>query len=484
MYYEYECFLKVGIVHERGSTQMSENIVGKLARESSLILNSVEEGIYGIDPKGIIVFCNDSAAKILKYKKEDLIGQSAHDLLHYKDKNGIQHPRQECKIYLVLQDGKTRKEINDVFWASDHTAIPIEYTSTAIIDQHEILGAVIAFRDISDRKRAEALMHGQNDVLKMIAKSTALSSILNKVSHYVEDQSSAHLCMIYSFDQDRDLWNNLTETPLLSVKLLEEFRGLNKTTHLCKTTNDTQKQTWWEHLTIPFANKYSSCLITPIRSLKGKVLGILVSYFPSTLDVHTFDFQIAESYAGLSGLAIERKQQELAVQQLAYTDTLTGLGNRKYFQECLSRAIETIKNSDYQLAVLFLDLDQFKMVNDTYGHEIGDKVLKIVGKRLRKGIRKHDSLARLGGDEFTILLPKIRNNVEALEVANRILTIINKPISLSGKHIPLSTSIGISYYSGEEDDFLQLIKNADKAMYFVKKNGKNNLIEYTEMVKN
>ncbi|WP_333431664.1 CHASE2 domain-containing protein [Microcoleus sp. MON2_D5] len=173
----------------------------------------------------------------------------------------------------------------------------------------------------------------------------------------------------------------------------------------------------------------------------------------------------------LRAKALEQKNAELSHQ--AYHDALTGLPNRQRFYECLHRSLEIASSTQELVALLFLDLDGFKSINDTLGHNVGDLLLKTVASRLKKCLRGSDTISRLGGDEFTVILPAIPGREEAAKVAEKICDAIMQPFILEEHTVSVTTSIGISLYpiDGQEPEIL--VKNADVAMYRAKERGKN-----------
>ncbi|OOH75064.1 hypothetical protein BOX30_08250 [Leptospirillum ferriphilum] len=175
----------------------------------------------------------------------------------------------------------------------------------------------------------------------------------------------------------------------------------------------------------------------------------------------------------------DRKQEEEELRKKAYFDPLTHLANRHLMEGELSRSIEVARRNNRSMAVLFLDLDGFKEVNDNYGHEFGDKLLVHVAGRLEKLIRHGDLVARLGGDEFVVILNNIRNFGEVRAAAGRILSGIQAPYLIDGQTMIIGTSIGISVYPNEDKDPSSLLREADQAMYLAKNRGKNNFVLYT-----
>ncbi|MFS2020384.1 putative bifunctional diguanylate cyclase/phosphodiesterase [Massilia sp. CT11-108] len=194
----------------------------------------------------------------------------------------------------------------------------------------------------------------------------------------------------------------------------------------------------------------------------------------------------------------ERKRAEEQIRRLAYCDSLTGIPNRQAFLEMLERELQRSKIGNKKFAVLFMDLDAFKRINDTLGHDVGDQLLKQVSDRLRETIRPNDllsrgdlvpradtpnsagtNLARLGGDEFTILIPDLERVEHALNVAHRVKDAMRRPFVIEGNEIFVTASIGISLFPEDGDDCTSLLKYADTAMYHAKNCGKNNAKLYS-----
>jgi len=186
------------------------------------------------------------------------------------------------------------------------------------------------------------------------------------------------------------------------------------------------------------------------------------------------------------------KKSEEKIVHMAYHDTLTKLPNRYLLKDRLTQAIETAKKYNRKMAILFFDLDQFKRINDTLGHDIGDKLLQQIAKRLLRYVRKSDTVARVkesdirntvarfGGDEFTILLTEIKHIRNTTVVAQRIMELFSKSFEVQGHEIFVSFSIGIAVFPHNGENATTLLKNADTAMYHAKRNGRNNFQFYTE----
>ena len=189
----------------------------------------------------------------------------------------------------------------------------------------------------------------------------------------------------------------------------------------------------------------------------------------------------------------ERKRTERQIHQLAYYDALTGLPNREQFRKRTERALCAARRNSQRLALIFLDLDEFKYINDTLGHDAGDELLCNIADYLQHSIRASDlvaklntedasqaSLSRLGGDEFTILLPDLGQTEVAAKVAERVLDQLRRPIKIQGKEFFITASLGIALYPDDADSVDTLLKNADIAMYHAKQGGKNSYRFYAK----
>lgn len=161
----------------------------------------------------------------------------------------------------------------------------------------------------------------------------------------------------------------------------------------------------------------------------------------------------------------------LQLLRVAYHDPLTGLPNRILFQDRLNQGISLAKRGNSHYALIFMDLDRFKPVNDTYGHPVGDQVIRLVADRLRQCVRESDMLARLGGDEFTIILPQINGKNDAEMVAKKIIAELSQPFDVNEYHFQLGVSVGIAIYPDNGNNGDVLLKAADDAMYHAKANG-------------
>lgn len=204
--------------------------------------------------------------------------------------------------------------------------------------------------------------------------------------------------------------------------------------------------------------------------------------YPLWLSVNTFKDKNGNIiyYSGIALDLSHIKQNEQRLEQMAHYDPLTSLPNRSLMYDRLKQAISLAKRSGYMIAVMLLDLDRFKEVNDTLGHHIGDQLLTQASERLVKCVRESDTIARMGGDEFLAILPDVKSANNVANVAHKFNNTLAKSFDLEGHEVFVSCSIGVTVYPYDGEDMHVLVKNADTAMYHAKAQGKNNFKFFTE----
>ncbi len=194
------------------------------------------------------------------------------------------------------------------------------------------------------------------------------------------------------------------------------------------------------------------------------------------------DGQLLSGIGTALGLSLENLRQKETILHLAYHDALTDLPNRRLFEDRLTVALAQARRKKQMAAVMCLDLDWFKVVNDTMGHALGDQLLQSVAERLTGLMRDSDTVARVGGDEFTLLLPDVARAEDTVEVAERILEALRQPWVLNGHEFYVTASIGIAMCPNDAEDAESLLRNADTAMYRAKDSGRDNYKLYTPTI--
>lgn len=245
--------------------------------------------------------------------------------------------------------------------------------------------------------------------------------------------------------------------------------------------HDPRTRAFWDPYLRPF--RVTSLLGAPIQQ-GGLLRGIICHEHVGlprrwSREERAFISSLADFVSlALTSSGRQRAQEEL--RQLANFDRLTGLPNRAMFQDRLHHALEKARRNDTQMALLFVDVDHFKKVNDSLGHALGDRVLRSIGKRLVRCVRDADTVARLGGDEFTVILEDVEQLETIISVADRIIETAAEPLLFGENEITLTYSIGISHFPGDGDSAEKLLQNADAAMYRSKRLGRNRYQFFTE----
>jgi diguanylate cyclase (GGDEF)-like protein len=221
-------------------------------------------------------------------------------------------------------------------------------------------------------------------------------------------------------------------------------------------------------------------LIAPLRRREVDMLTFETTHrrqdgslYPVEVRMQLFHAENPPVFVAVITDITDRMKAQEQLQFLAHHDALTNLPNRALFLERLDHALTRARWTKRPLAVLFLDLDRFKNINDTLGHDIGDSTLQVAAKRLTGCVRDGDTVARFGGDEFTVLLEDLANSDDVPNVAQKILEALSRPFDVEGREFVVTTSIGISLYPSDGDDSLKLLRNADTAMYRAKEQGRN-----------
>jgi diguanylate cyclase (GGDEF)-like protein len=304
----------------------------------------------------------------------------------------------------------------------------------------------------SERRRQAAVLAEQNRILNLIASGAELEFILNTLAAFVEAQSGRS-CALLARNADGTL-SGVGRSPALPRELsLPDYDD-----HLPQCGSQGPEQ-------------------RTIFGGKRQSLGVLVLYSGDGRAVAD-DAQSMEICVNLAGIAIESSAAAERIRHLAHHDELTGLPNRLMFHLQVPQALARAKRTGRSVALMFFDLDRFKVINDTLGHEAGDNVLRQIAQHLRGCARHGDTLARVGGDEFTLLVEQFDQS-ELLAIVTRLLAALASPLTVSGQVYQLSGSIGIAVYPKDGMDGPTLLKNADIAMYRAKASGRNQFQFYS-----
>ncbi|TMH89409.1 MAG: EAL domain-containing protein [Betaproteobacteria bacterium] len=391
---------------------------------------------------------NETSCRLLGYSREELLKMGPHDVLP-TSREDLERAYDE-----FIANPSHIPGMHSRYRRKDGSTFPFESTRHVLRSGDAYIIAAIS-RDISERIAAEEALRESEERFRGL---TGLSTDM-----YWEQDEQFRFTSMSGTGSERV--NTLTVQPIIGKKRWEQ-----------NYINMTADQ-WAEHIALLEAHK-------PFRDMElcrldesGKKIWISIAGEP------VFDAAgVFTGYRGVGKDITERKQDEEHIHFLANHDALTSLPNRAMFNDVLNLAIQNARRYERNFAVLFIDLDRFKNINDTLGHDAGDKLLQEMGTRLTQTVRSSDVVARLGGDEFVVLVQEVAEPKQVAAVARKVLSALVQPMSIQGQECRVTASIGICTYPSEGHDEQSLMKNADIAMYRAKEDGKNNYKFYSEEI--
>lgn len=434
---ESEILLNARDVTQRYNYQLA---IEDVHRRHTQILEAAGEGLVSLDRNGMVVYANELAGKILGHDESDLVGKFCCNAFCWADglpSDGVPHT--DCPFITTLQDGETRQGAQRLEGVEGRPSMVVDYVCTPLIDSSGIAGCVVVFseavrRQSEDKNVATEVILDEAAEAVMVTDARGRITSVNRAFSEITGYSATE-----AVGQTPRLLKSGVHTPHFYEDL---WRYLD------------QKHRWAGEIWNRRKNgeiypQWGS--ISAVLDPAGKV----------------------QNYVAVFSDISKAKQAEEKLFHMANHDTLTSLPNRMNFTENLSLALERCKRQNYGAAVVFIDLDRFKIINDTLGHAVGDKYLKIVSERLLAATRKQDLLARWGGDEFVLVMEGTGNRAAIGEALSRMLSLLSEPIHLAGHELIPTASIGVAVYPEDASRSSDLIKAADTAMYGAKQRGRN-----------
>jgi diguanylate cyclase (GGDEF)-like protein/PAS domain S-box-containing protein len=411
------------------------------------LVESAPEGIAITDSQGRVMRVNTEFVRMFGYGADEAVGQDIDDLVAPPGR------KEEARALTksTIQGEKTLLET--VRGRKDGTLVDVSLVTAPIVIAGKQEAVYAIYRDITKHKRAEEALWKEQ-----MSMSALMENIPDHI--YFKDTASRFLrvnsAMARSFGlhavvdavgkTDADFFSEEHANPALAAE--QEIMRTGQ-----PLTNIEEKETW--------SDGSVSWVVTtklPLRDLDGRIIGI----------------------CGISSDITERKQMEQKLEEMATHDFLTGLPNRVLLLDRFTIAAALAHRNKARIAVMSLDLDKFKSINDTLGHDAGDQVLKVISTRLVRILRASDTFARVGGDEFISVMMETDHIEEATAIANKILDSFTEPLSIAGHQLHLSTSIGIAIYPENGEDLETLTKKSDAAMYYSKSHGRNQFKFYSD----
>lgn len=440
-----------GIVRDRTEHKQAVEALRLSEEKYRTILENIEEGFFEVDLAGNFTFFNNSLCQLMGYSREELMGMNYRQ---YTDK--VTSKEVFNTFNAIYKTGVPAKEFDWLIVRKDGTK---RYVEASISLKKNLSGRPLGFQgfthDVTERKVAEEALRQSEEKYRSILENIQEAYFeVDLVGNFTFFNDSLCRMTGCSREELRGTSYKIFSDEENSKKV---FLAFNK---IFKTGKPTEGFDW-RISRRDGTKRYIEASVSLQKDSSGKPIG----------------------FKGVIRDITERKRIEQELNYMATHDALTGLPNRLMFSQLLSQAIQSAKRNKRQLAVFFIDLDRFKIINDTLGHEAGDLLLQEIAKRFRQGLRAVDVVGRLGGDEFVILIEEFNDSTQVAKVAHKILSAAMKPMVIMGEECRVTASIGISTYPHDAQDEQTLMKNADIAMYFAKEEGKNNYQFYSKDIK-
>ncbi|HWR42623.1 PocR ligand-binding domain-containing protein [Sporomusa sp.] len=414
------------------------------------LLEAIPNPVFYKDRNGIYLGCNKAFAELLGFSKEEIIGKSVSEISpsHFADKYNEMDAR-------VFDNSKIQSY------------------------EYKVIDAAGAERSVIFNKALFTNVDGSIGLVGIILDITARKQIEAKLK---ESEENYHLL----FNHMINGFMFLQAVPM-EDGIMQDFIILDVNEGYEGIIGQTKEEVINKKITeiIPFTKhenpEWLFVLNKVLNTGEATLLEYYSKHFSKWLRLSIYSPKKGYLAIVVSDITREKRSEE-QIQQYAYHDHLTGLPNRRLLDDRLSVALAQAKRENELIAVIFLDLDNFKPVNDTYGHDAGDELLQQLANRIMSSVREGDTVSRVGGDEFVLILPKIKAKAEAEQLAVRLLEACRKPFIIRRNEVFVSASIGVSIFPYDGMDISELIRTADIAMYHSKRKGRNRVCFVHECV--
>ncbi len=423
--------------------------------------------IAGPDLRWIRV--NAALARLLGYEPHELVGRCALDLTHPED----------VAVSVNLHDGVIAggqpAPLEKRLMHRDGTPIPLLLT-TALVDGEDGMHFFTQLQDLRDRHRADGFSRALAELSRVALEIPDVPALMRRVMEIVEETANADsACVVLRHEQDGVVHIITPEGAHTGTAPEMTFGPTSQTGHTLAVdeavvANDLPTETRFERAAVLRENGLVRGLSAPIRS--ASAAAVLVLHRTAQRPEFTLeDVRFVEAVANVLASALDRAHAEADSRRRALHDPLTGLANRAFLDAHLPQSLAVAAREGAEVALLLLDLDRFKVVNDTLGHGAGDELLRVVAERLRASVRSGDVVARFGGDEFVIACDVIDTVTAIAALAERVIGALAQPICVDGHELFVNASVGIVIADARDADAASLLRDADVAMYRAKESG-------------
>lgn len=429
----------------------SEATLRNSERRFRALIENSSDAIALFDEGGRILYASPATARVVGHALEDFVGHTAFEFLHADDV-----PEISARLREVVATPGAMVQVTAHVRRADGEWRFMEGVFTNLLDDPAVGAIVNNYRDITERRRFDDALRSSEARYRSLFERNLAGVFRSSLDGRFLDCNEA-FARIFGYDSPAELMGRQAQELYLGdravfIERLKQAKTLVNLEECYKRRDGT-----------PVWTLENVSLVEPESGTSGALLEI-----PDGPMIEGTLIDISE-----------RKRAQEQIEYQAYHDALTGLPNRLLLKDRLTQALAHARRQQASLVVMFLDLDRFKLVNDTLGHALGDQLLNAVAARLVGSVREGDTVARVGGDEFTLLLPGMAKEDDSSRTARKVLDVIREPLQLEGHEVYVTTSIGIALYPDDGDDAESLMKSADSAMYRAKELGRNGYQHWT-----
>lgn len=473
----------------------SEARLGEAQRLTEAMFEALPNPIYHKGVDGRYRGVNKAWETFFGIPRTHFIGKTVYDL--YPNDSPVAQRLDALDQELWQSQGN--QTYDAVIPATDGTRHDVVYyKATYQRDDGGVAGLVGTMIDVTERKRIERRQAMEHAVTRVLADAESLDIAIPRIIQTICETMGWHYGDRYEYDRDSGLLMR-REVWAIDTPEMREFAeaGAHRSTRpdasgggLIRRTYATGEVVWMSDVSqnlslerqalIQKAGLRGACAFPLVAG--GVTLGVMEFFHRDAREPDQMLIAIGESIGSQIGQYIVRTQAEAAVRHVAMHDALTDLPNRVMFNHRLEQAVAQAQRHGRMLAVMFVDLDRFKIINDTLGHEAGDHLLREVAQRLTGELRLSDIVARLGGDEFVVLLDDVADVDAVGVVADKIVNSLTSAFRIADQDVHVSASVGIAAYPADAQDMRTLMKYADIAMYRAKEQGRNNFQFYSDQI--
>jgi diguanylate cyclase (GGDEF)-like protein/PAS domain S-box-containing protein len=439
----------------------------------SNVIDLLLDAICVVDVEGRYLFVNAAFERIFGYAAEEVLGRPMIEMVYPPDRE------RTLRAAADIMAGQDQLHFENRYVRKDGQVVDIMWSARwSEADQ----ARVAVGRDVTALKRSENLQGALFDISEAANTAEDLLALFRRIHQIIGELLPANNFFVALYDDKKDELSfpyfidehdpapapRSLDSGTLSAEVIRSGKPLLLTPDSVEVLP--------EHISTIVGSNSVDWLGVPLHTSKGVIGVLVVQSYSGEVRYTKKDEALLQFVSNQVAAAIARKQSEAWLQHIARHDPLTDLPNRTLVHDRLQTALARARREEQRLALLYIDLDGFKQVNDSFGHTLGDQLLQEVAQRIVRCVRQSDTVGRIGGDEFVVLLHDINLPQDATDVADLIRSSLDQPFDLDGKRLAISSSIGVATWPEHGDDGKQLIRHADEAMYAAKKKGGNRLL--------